>query len=145
MAKLRGVKNRVMPIGETRTGLHGKEIASVVERRKECDSESAIRDRIEHAVTCCCQEQIPEKGKSPDPRCPGSEHDYGDGACQKSGEEQRMRESAMPPEIAVVDAESKPDHVEVGNNRADSTSDPHALWNLRVGETGSDAQGRDRV
>jgi hypothetical protein len=37
-----------------------QEITSVVERRKECDSEPPIRDCIQHAVTGCCQEQVPE-------------------------------------------------------------------------------------
>ena len=34
---------------------------------------------------------------------------------EKSGEEEGMRESAMSPKIAVVNAEAKADDVDVGN------------------------------
>jgi hypothetical protein len=56
-----------------------------------------------------------------------------------------MRESAMSPKVAKVDAETKSDCIEVRNNGAQDSGQPNALSNLRSVETGADAQGCDRV
>jgi hypothetical protein len=64
---------------------------------------------------------------------------------QKSGEDQRMRESAMPAEVAVPNIKSKPDHIKVGNHGADYTSDPYPLRHIRSVKARPDAQGGDRV
>ena len=45
-----------------------------------------------------------------------SENSKGDHARQQSGEDQRMRESTMSPEVAVVDAKAKPNNVDVGDD-----------------------------
>ena len=46
-----------------------------------------------------------------------------------------MRESSMPPEVPVVDAEPKPDHIEVGHYGAQLASHPDALAEFRVDES----------
>jgi hypothetical protein len=56
-----------------------------------------------------------------------------------------MRESSMPPEVPVVDAEPKPDHIEVGDYGTQHASDPDALGNFRSIKARADAQGGDRM
>jgi hypothetical protein len=63
----------------------------------------------------CCQEQIGEQGESTDSGCSAPKHAKSNDAREKSGEHQRVSESTMSPEVAVMDAEAKPDHVEVGD------------------------------
>ena len=57
------------------------------------------------------------------------------GARQESGEEKRMGEAAVAPEVAIADAESKPDHVKVGHHGADYPHDPDSLWRAWAVET----------
>ncbi len=45
-----------------------------------------------------------------------SKYDEYDETRQKRGEKKGMRESSMAPEVAVTDAESEADDVEVGND-----------------------------
>jgi hypothetical protein len=51
----------------------------------------------------------------------------------------------MPPEVPVVDAEPKPDYIEVGDYGAQNASHPDALGNFRSIKAGADAQGSDGV
>jgi hypothetical protein len=91
-----------------------QKIAPIVEWRKQRHSQPAAHHRVEHSVTCRSQKHIGEQGESPDSGGSTPEDGKGDYARQESGENQRMRESAMPPEVALVDTEAKPDHIEVG-------------------------------
>jgi len=56
-----------------------------------------------------------------------------------------MREAAMTPEVPLVETEAKANHVNMGKNRAQRASNPHAFRNLWLIEAGSDTQGGDRV
>jgi hypothetical protein len=117
-----------------------QETSAVVERRNEGHSQTSVRHSIKNAVTGCCQE-ISEQGESPDSGCFSSEDRKGDHARQESGENQPMNETAMSPEIAVVDAETESNRIKVGYHRAQHASHPDALRNLRSVEAGADAQG----
>jgi hypothetical protein len=93
----------------------------------------------------CGQKQIPEQGKSPKPRRSKPEQRNSDHTCQKSGEDQRMRESTMTPKVTVTNTKSKPDHVKIGKHGAHHTRYPNTFGHLRSVEKGPDTQGGDRV
>jgi len=61
------------------------------------------------------------------------------------GKDQRLRQAAMSPEVAVPDTKPKANHVKIRNNRAQDASHPDTLGDLGSIETGSYAEGRDRV
>ena len=56
-----------------------------------------------------------------------------------------MREAAVAPRVAVLDAELKSDDVEVGGHRAGGSRYPNPFWGAWAVETGADAHGSDRV
>ena len=64
-----------------------------------------------------------------------------DETCQKSSEENRVRKAAMAPEVAIANAKTKADGVQVGNDRTERTRYPDALRSTGLVETGSDAKG----
>ena len=51
----------------------------------------------------------------------------------------------MAPEVTVMDAESESDNIKIGNHRADSTSDPDSSRHARAVETGTNAEGGNRM
>jgi len=61
--------------------------------------------------------------------------------CKQSGEKNGVRESAVAPEVAVMDAESESNHIEVGNHRADRARHPNSSWYARAVETRTNAEG----
>jgi len=52
-----------------------------------------------------------------------------------------VREPTVAPEVAVMNAESESDHIEVGNHRAKHARDPNSLWHAGAVETGPYAEG----
>jgi hypothetical protein len=64
-------------------------------------------------------------------------------ACQESGEEKRVRESAVTPEVTVPDAESKAKYVNIGNDRAERPDNPNSYWRAGAVKAGAYAEGRD--
>jgi hypothetical protein len=60
---------------------------------------------------------------------------------QKSSENERMRESSVPPEVPVPDSKTKPNHIEVWDDRTRCPDHPNTLWNLRLVEASSNAEG----
>jgi len=56
-----------------------------------------------------------------------------------------MREAAMSPKVSVAKSKVKSDHIEVGNDRTDSSSNPNELWSFRAIETSSNAKSGDSM
>ena len=56
-----------------------------------------------------------------------------------------MSESAVAPEVAVVDTEVKSDDIYIGQHRAQGPSDPGPFGHARAIKAGSNAQRSDRV
>jgi hypothetical protein len=52
-----------------------------------------------------------------------------------------MCESAVAPEVAVVDAEPESEHIEVGNHGASCADHPDSLWRAWAVEAGANANG----
>ena len=90
-------------------------------------------------MTCRRQKQVGEQGESPDSHCSSPEDAEDDQARHESSKKQLVCESAMSPEIAIVDAETESNCIEVGDHRAQHASHPNALANLRSIEAGADA------
>ena len=74
-----------------------------------------------------------------------SKHCQYHGARQESGKEKRMGEAAVAPEVAVMDAESKPDHIKVRNHGAGYPQHPDAFWRAWAVEAGAYAEGCHRM
>ncbi len=68
-----------------------------------------------------------------------------DDAREKRREHKRMRESAMPPRVAVADAEPESNNIKIWNNGADRADRPEASWSARAVEKCSDAESRHRM
>ncbi len=65
-----------------------------------------------------------------------------DRASQQSREDKRMRESPVPPKIAIADAKSESDDINVGNDGTKRTNRPNALRFAGAIEARADAESR---
>jgi hypothetical protein len=126
-------------------GRPGKKIAVIVERGKESHSQSAVCHCVQETMVRGRQKDINPKRKSPQRRHASSEPDKRHGAGQKRCEKKGVCESAVTPEVAVMDPESKSDHVQVGDHRAGCPSYPDPFWRAGTTETGSDAKRSHHV
>lgn len=55
-------------------------------------------------------------------------------------EEERVRESAVPPKVTIVNTESEPNDVNIRKDGTDCSGNPKPLWNTGAVETSPDAQ-----
>jgi hypothetical protein len=122
-----------------------KEVAAIVERRKEGDAESAVGHGIEKTVACSGEKKIGPERDSPEPGRAAREAQEDDHRCQYHGKEKRVSETAMTPEITVVNAKSEADHVDVGNDGTCCAPSPNTLWDFRAIEAGSDPERGDSM
>ena len=67
--------------------------------------------------------------------------DY-DRASQQSREQKRMRESPVPPKIAIADAKSESNDINVGNDGTKHTNRPNGLRGAGAIEARADAESR---
>ncbi len=65
--------------------------------------------------------------------------------CKKSREKKGVGESAVAPEVTVMDAESESDNIKIGNHRADSASNPDSSSDARAVEARTNAEGCNRM
>ena len=61
-------------------------------------------------------------------------------ASQESCEDGGVRESPVPPEITVWDAQAKSNDIKIGNGRTCSSNCPNTLWHTRAVEARSDTK-----
>jgi hypothetical protein len=122
-----------------------KKIAVIVEGGEEGDTQTAVRHGVQETMAGGRQKEINPKRKWPQRRHASPEPDERYSAGQKRCEKKGMRESAVAPEVAALDPESKSDHVQVGDHRAGCPSYPDPFWRAGTIETGSHAQRRHRV
>jgi len=98
----------------------------IVERREKCDPEAAVRHCVQQAVAGRSQKEICPKGKMVEARRGFSKSQGYDRASQQSREHKRMRESSVPPKIAIADAKSESNDINVGNDGTKHTNRPNA-------------------
>ena len=122
-----------------------EKIAVIVEGGEEGDTQTSIGHGVQETVAGGRQKDINPKRNSPQRRHASSEPDERHGAGQESGENKGMSESAVAPEVAVMDPESKSDYVQVGDHRAGRSYHPNPIWGAGAIETGADAKRCDRV
>ncbi len=108
----------------------------IVERGEEGHSQTAVRHGIQETMAGGRQKEVnPHREAVQAGRCPAKCRQR-HGARQESGEEKRVGEAAVAPEVAIMDAESKSDHVKIGNHGAGHARDPNSLWRAWAVETG---------
>ncbi len=89
----------------------------IVERGEEGDSQAAVGHGIQETMAGGCQKEVNPHGEAVQAgRCLTKRWQH-HGACQESGEEERMGKATVTPEVAVMDAESEPKYVNIGNDR----------------------------
>lgn len=102
-----------------------------VERRKERDAKASVSESIEEPVRDCTKKQVKPRAYSArasrDQRKRGQP---GDGT-QRSGEDHRMRETAVAEKIAIPDAEPKAEDVQIGRHRTGRTEEDQTARNRR--------------
>lgn len=116
----------------------GQKISGVIERREERDAQSAIRHCIEQAVAGRREEQEGEQRDPGDLRLKSH-----DSCCGYRGEKccknERMGESAVSPEVTVVNTEAESDHVQIGNHRTSDSRGPYARGHAAAVKHGTDS------
>jgi len=123
----------------------GKKIAVIVERREEGDSQAAVGHGVQETMAGGGQKEITPERNSPNRRQASPEPDERHSGRQQRSEKKGVRESAVSPEVAVTDAESESDHIQVGNHRADRARCPDSSWRIPAVETHTNAEGCDRM
>ena len=96
-----------------------EEITMLVQWREESNAKSAIGHGVQKSVGCGDQEK-PQRHHRLLAALSGRRNSHELSCCQAygCGEEQRVRHTAMSPEIAVMYAEGKANHVDIGNHGA---------------------------
>src|SRR5882724_8229243 len=122
-----------------------EEVTVIVERREEGYAQAAVGQRVQQTMTGGAQEKIePEResaqGWKRNSYCGEEAH-----SCEDGGEEQRVCEAAMPPEVRVANAEVEADYIEIRDDGAESAHGPDALGSLLAIEAGGDAESGDGV
>lgn len=121
-----------------------QEVAAIVEGREERNAKPAVGHSVEETVADCGEEKICPQGKAAEAgRAMWKGNDHGTG--EKRGEDKRVREATMSPKIAVANAETKSDDIDVGEHGAHDADHPDALRNVRPVEAGSDTKSGYRV
>ena len=118
--------------GRDANGGPGKKVPATIKWRKESNAEATVGHGIEQAVAGRDQKKIAPQREPADSRSAAAENPLNYGGRQKGGKEKRVRESTMPPKIAVANAKSKSDDVQVGKNGAGNADDPNTFWSLRT-------------
>jgi hypothetical protein len=129
----------------TRESASREESNGIIERGEEGDSQSAVRHGIQETVARGSNEEIHPRGEPTEGGRSSPKFYEQHSACQESREEKRVRESAVTPEVAVLDAESEAKHVYIGNYRAARPDNPNSFWRAWAVEAGAYAEGRDRM
>jgi hypothetical protein len=122
-----------------------KKVAVIVEWGEEGDSQTAVRHGIEETMGGGRQKEIDPQAEPAKRREASPEPQEHHGARQERSKKKGVRESAVAPEVAVTDAKSESNHIEIGNHGAGGARHPDPVWGARPVETGSDAKSCNRV
>jgi hypothetical protein len=117
----------------------------IIKRGEEGDSQSAVRHGVQETMASGRQkEKCPNRESAKAGRSSPKSYEQ-HSACQESREEERVRESAVPPGVTVPDAESEAEHVNIGNDRAKRPDNPNSFWLAWAVEASAYAEGRERM